>query len=118
MGGKMLRHASKCHLTYPSHLYYNSYLSYYFQIQLMQEMVGTARRMGNHAIATRHMTYLLEVMFDHCSDTEKTDFSSQLSVLTSRHPGKFDHCIALTLRVIFSHEISKFTSRFSHLTNF
>ena len=61
----------------------------------MQEMVGTARRMGNHAIATRHMTYLLEVMFDHCSDTEKTDFSSQLSVLTSRHPGKFDHCIAL-----------------------
>ena len=58
----------------------------------MQEMVGTARRMGNHAIATRHMTYLLEVMFDHCSDTEKTDFSSQLSVLTSRHPGKFDHC--------------------------
>ena len=50
-------------------------------------MVGTARRMGNHAIATRHMTYLLEVMFDHCSDTEKVDFSSQLSVLTSRHPG-------------------------------
>ena len=42
--------------------------------------------MGNHAIATRHMTYLLEVMFDHCSDTEKADFSSQLSVLTSRHP--------------------------------
>ena len=63
--------------------------------------MGTARRMGNHAIATRHMTYLLEVMFDHCSDTEKTDFSSQLSVLTSRHPGKFDHCIALTLRVFF-----------------
>jgi hypothetical protein len=53
------------------------------------------------AIATRHMTYLLEVMFDHCSDTEKTDFSSQLSVLTSRHPGKFDHCIVLTLRVFF-----------------
>ena len=73
------------------------------------------------AIATRHMTYLLEVMFDHCSDTEKTDFSSQLSVLTSRHPGKFDPCIAcsVTLRVFFfSHEIAKFTSRFSHLTNF
>ena len=33
------------------------------------------------------MTYLLEVMFDHCSDAEKSDFSTQLSVLTSRHPG-------------------------------
>ena len=50
-------------------------------------MVGTARRMGNHAVATRHMTYLLEVMFDHLSETERTDFSQQLSVLTSRYPG-------------------------------
>lgn len=56
-------------------------------MQLLQEMVGTGRRMGNNAIATRHMTYLLEVMFDHISDTEKSDFSQQLSVLTSRHPG-------------------------------
>ena len=53
----------------------------------MQEMVGTARRMGNHAVATRHMTYLLEVMFDHLAESEKADFSHQLNVLTSRHPG-------------------------------
>ena len=38
----------------PKYIYHNSYLSYNFQIQLMQEMVGTARRMGNHAIATRY----------------------------------------------------------------
>ena len=53
----------------------------------MQEMVGTARRMGNHAVATRHMTYLIEVMFDHLADSEKADFSHQLNVLTSKHPG-------------------------------
>ena len=67
-------------------LYYQS-CYFLFQVQLLQEMVGTARRMGNHAVATRHMTYLIEVMFDHLTDTEKTDFSQQLSVLTSRHPG-------------------------------
>lgn len=53
----------------------------------MQEMVGTARRMGNHGVATRHMTYLLEVMFEHLSEGEKADFSHQLNVLTSKHPG-------------------------------
>ncbi len=41
--------------------------------------------MGHHAASTRHMTYLLEVLFDHLSDAEKTDFSQQLSVLTSRN---------------------------------
>ena len=41
----------------------------------MQEMVGTARRMGNHGVATRHMTYLLEVMFEHLSEGEKADFT-------------------------------------------
>ena len=50
-------------------------------------MVGTARRMGNHKVSTRHMTYLIEVLFDHLSDNEKADFSQQLNVLTSRVPG-------------------------------
>ena len=54
---------------------------------MLQEMVGTARRMGNHAVATRHMTYLLEVMFEHLAESEKADFSHQLNVLTSKHPG-------------------------------
>ncbi len=56
------------------------------QVQLLQEMVGTARRMGSHAVATRHMTFLLEVMFDHLSDGEKSEFSQQLCMLTSRNP--------------------------------
>ena len=50
-------------------------------------MVGTARRMGNHMVSTRHMTYLLEVLFDHLSENEKADFSQQLNILTSRYPG-------------------------------
>ena len=33
------------------------------QIQLIQEMVGTARRMGNYEMAVLHMVHLLEGMF-------------------------------------------------------
>jgi hypothetical protein len=43
--------------------------------------------MGHHTASTRHMTYLLEVLFDHLSESEKADFSQQLSVLTSRSVG-------------------------------
>jgi hypothetical protein len=37
------------------------------QIQVMQELVGTAKRKGNNALATRHMTLLLHTMLPHVS---------------------------------------------------
>ena len=30
--------------------------------------------MGNHAASTHHMTFLLEFMFDHLSNSEKLEF--------------------------------------------
>lgn len=35
------------------------------QIQILQELVGTAKRKGNNALATRHMTLLLHTMLPH-----------------------------------------------------
>ena len=54
------------------------------QVQLLQELVGTSRKMGAHSASTRHMTFLLEHMFPVLSPSERQDFSAQLSVLSSR----------------------------------
>jgi len=54
------------------------------QVQLLQELVGTSRKMGAHSASTRHMTFLLEHMFNVLSPSERQDFSAQLSVLSSR----------------------------------
>lgn len=35
------------------------------QMQVMQELVGTAKRKGNNALATKHMTLLLHTMLPH-----------------------------------------------------
>lgn len=37
------------------------------QMQVMQELVGTAKRKGNNALATRHMTFLVHAMLPHVS---------------------------------------------------
>ena len=54
------------------------------QVQLLQELVGTSRKMGSHAASTRHMTFLLQNMFPFLSSSDRQDFSAQLSVLSSR----------------------------------
>ena len=54
------------------------------QIQLIQEMVGTARRMGNFEMAVVHMVHLLEGMFQYLSKSELIDICRQLEVLVSR----------------------------------
>jgi len=56
------------------------------QVQLLQELVGTSRKMGAHSASTRHMTYLFQNMFASLSSTEKQDFATQLSVLAQRAP--------------------------------
>jgi len=33
------------------------------QVQLVQELVGTSRKMGAHAASTRHMAFLLQVRY-------------------------------------------------------
>ena len=54
------------------------------QIQLIQEMVGTARRMGNFEMAVSHMVLLLEGMFQFLTKSELTDISRQLEVLVTK----------------------------------
>lgn len=57
------------------------------QIQLLQELVVAARRMGHTALATRHMTFLLQTMWEHLLPTEQRDLALQLQVLAAQCEG-------------------------------
>ncbi|PSN54921.1 hypothetical protein C0J52_01648 [Blattella germanica] len=57
------------------------------QIQLLQELVVAARRMGHSALATRHMTFLLQTMWDHLQPAEQRDLAMQLQVLAAQCEG-------------------------------
>ncbi|TRY61225.1 hypothetical protein TCAL_04204 [Tigriopus californicus] len=46
------------------------------QVQILQELVGTARRMGDHLIAIKHLVFLLE-NFHHCLPTADLDTTCQ-----------------------------------------
>lgn len=50
------------------------------QIDLLQQLVAAARRIGHSALATRHMTFLLQTMWSHLSANEQKEFSLQLQV--------------------------------------
>lgn len=50
------------------------------QIDLLQQLVAAARRIGHSALATRHMTFLLQTMWPHLSPNEQKEFSLQLQV--------------------------------------
>lgn len=51
------------------------------QIQLLQELVVAAKRMGHPALATRHTTFLLQTMWDNLSPNDRKEFAIQLQVL-------------------------------------
>ncbi|XP_074037146.1 trafficking protein particle complex subunit brun [Leptinotarsa decemlineata] len=57
------------------------------QIQLIQELVVAARRTGNSALATRHMTFLLQTMWNYLSPTEQKELSIQLQSLSAQCEG-------------------------------
>ncbi|KAF2898541.1 hypothetical protein ILUMI_07633 [Ignelater luminosus] len=57
------------------------------QIQLLQELVVAAKRMGHSALATRHMTYLLQTMWKHLSPTDQKELAIQLQSLSSQCEG-------------------------------
>ncbi|CAH0563486.1 unnamed protein product [Brassicogethes aeneus] len=57
------------------------------QIQLLQELVVAARRTGNSALATRHMTFLLQTMWGHLTPTEQKELSIQLQSLSAQCEG-------------------------------
>ena len=54
------------------------------KIQLIQELVGTARKMGNIDAAVIHITHLFEVMFENLSSKELDDICKQLTGLVAQ----------------------------------
>ncbi|CAG7822209.1 unnamed protein product [Allacma fusca] len=57
------------------------------QIQVLHELVGTAKRKGNGALATRHMTLLLHTMLPHMGRDERREFALQLELLSKESEG-------------------------------
>lgn len=50
------------------------------QIDLLQQLIGAARRLGQSALATRHMTFLLQTMWKHLTPNEQREMALQLQV--------------------------------------
>lgn len=57
------------------------------QIQLLQELVVASRRMGHPALATRHMTFLLQTMWPHLTKQEHRELAIQLQALSAQCEG-------------------------------
>lgn len=57
------------------------------QIDLLQQLVGTARRLGQSGLATRHMTFLLQTQWKNLSPNEQKEMSLQLQSLSSQCEG-------------------------------
>ena len=57
------------------------------QIQILQELVGTARRMGDPVAAARHMAFVIQNLDADLTPTEKAELCQQLNVLTAKVPG-------------------------------
>ncbi|XP_053690651.1 protein brunelleschi [Sabethes cyaneus] len=57
------------------------------QIDLLQQLVGTARRLGQSALATRHMTFLLQTMWKHLNAHDQKEMALQLQNLASQCEG-------------------------------
>nr|XP_054752929.1 trafficking protein particle complex subunit 9-like isoform X1 [Lytechinus pictus] len=57
------------------------------QIKLLNEMILTARRMGDHRLAVRYLSFLLHAFHPKMSVNEKREVAAQLETLTSKTPG-------------------------------
>lgn len=55
------------------------------QIDLVQSLISAARRLGHSALATRHMTFLLQTQWDNMSATEQSEMAVQLQVWILRY---------------------------------
>ncbi|KAL7645759.1 UNVERIFIED_CONTAM: hypothetical protein RMT77_002654 [Armadillidium vulgare] len=54
------------------------------QIQILQELVGTSRRMGEHGLCTRHQAFLLSAMLPYFTLQEKHDNFKMLESVSSK----------------------------------
>ncbi|CAN8000592.1 unnamed protein product [Ixodes hexagonus] len=54
------------------------------QIQLLEDLIVTAKKMGKHQVAVRHTSYLLHTMLEYLSVTERQELCAQLEALASQ----------------------------------
>jgi trafficking protein particle complex subunit 9 len=57
------------------------------QIDLLQQLIGAARRLGQSALATRHMTFLLQTQWRNLSSSDQKEMALQLQNLSSQCEG-------------------------------
>ncbi|XP_029650274.1 trafficking protein particle complex subunit 9 [Octopus sinensis] len=57
------------------------------QMKVLQELIFSAKRMGNPQLSVRHMTFLLHSMLDHMSPQERRDVATTLKSNTARCEG-------------------------------
>lgn len=57
------------------------------QVDLLQQLVVAARRLGHSALATRHMTFLLQTMWKHLSNDTQKEMALQLQSLSAQCEG-------------------------------
>lgn len=57
------------------------------QIDLLQQLVFAAKRLGHYSLATRHMTFLLQTMWEHMSSAEQREMAQQLQSLSHQCEG-------------------------------
>lgn len=57
------------------------------QIDLLQQLIGAARRLGQSALATRHMTFLLQTQWKNLGPSEQKEMALQLQSLSSQSEG-------------------------------
>lgn len=53
-------------------------------VQLVQEMITTALKMQNETLAMRHLSFMLQCLFNHISPSQRQDFATKLSSLASK----------------------------------
>lgn len=57
------------------------------QIQVISELVAAANRMGNPALSTRHLTFLLQTMYNHLGQNERKETALQLQAVSQQCEG-------------------------------
>lgn len=57
------------------------------QIDLLQQLIGAARRLGQSALATRHMTFLLQTQWKNLNTSEQKEMALQLQNLSAQCEG-------------------------------
>ncbi|CAG5074038.1 Similar to brun: Protein brunelleschi (Drosophila melanogaster) [Cotesia congregata] len=57
------------------------------QIQILNELIIAANQMGNAALATRHMTFILQTLFNYLSPNDRKDIALQLQGVAQQCEG-------------------------------